>query len=131
MIPPTMAPQLLSTNFGRTAVSFAAALASGWLASKLDARFGQGVYFGGLMQAISVSLNAFVPAAYKALGIGLGDFVPGRFAVPQNPVSSIGCGFRPSPGGFRVARHDERSGSGLRTGVLTPTSFFDSGRLVR
>lgn len=103
MIPPTMAPQLLSTNFGRTAVSFAAALASGWLATKLDARFGQGVYFGGLMQAVSVGLNAFVPAAYRALGVGLGDFVPGRFAVPQNPVA-IGqaSGHLPAASGSRV-----------------------------
>lgn len=104
MIPPSMAPQLLTTNLGRTAVSFAAALASGWLASKLDTRFGQGVYFGGFMQATSVALNAFVPAAYKALGIGLGDFVPGRFAVPQNPVmiSQAPSGHLPAPSGSRV-----------------------------
>jgi hypothetical protein len=105
MIPPTMAPQLLTTNLGRTAVSFVAAFASGWLASKMDVRFGQGVYFGGFMQATSVALNAFVPAAYKALGIGLGDFVPGRFAVPQNPVMvSAGApsGHLPAPSGSRV-----------------------------
>jgi hypothetical protein len=105
MIPPTMAPQLLTTNLGRTAVSFAAAFVSGWAVSKLDARLGQGVYFGGFMQATSVALNAFVPAAYKALGIGLGDFVPGRFAVPQNPVMvSAGApsGHLPAPSGSRV-----------------------------
>lgn len=104
MIPPTMAPQLLTTNLGRTAVSFVAAFASGWVASKLDHRFGQGVYFGGFMQATSVALNAFVPAAYKALGIGLGDFVPGRFTVPQNPVaiSQAPSGHLPAPSGSRV-----------------------------
>jgi len=49
-------------------------------------------------------LNAFVPAAYKALGIGLGDFVPGRFAVPQNPVaiSQAPSGHLPAPSGSRV-----------------------------
>lgn len=86
MIPPTMAPQLVTTNIGRTAVSAAAALVSGWAASKLDARFGEGVYFGGFMQVASVALNAFLPSVYRTLGIGLGDFVPGQFVVPQNPV---------------------------------------------
>ena len=76
MIPANMAPQLVSTNLGRVAVSAAAALVAGWAASKLDARFGEGVYFGGFMQVASVGLNTFLPSVYRSLGVGLGDFAP-------------------------------------------------------
>lgn len=86
MIPANIAPQLVTTNLGRVAVSAAAALVAGWAASKVDARFGEGVYFGGFMQVASVGLNTFLPAVYKSLGVGLGDFAPGQFAVPQNPL---------------------------------------------
>jgi hypothetical protein len=33
-----------------------------------------------------VGLNAFLPSVYSSLGIGLGDLLPGSFAVPQNPI---------------------------------------------
>lgn len=102
LIPTSMAPQLMTSNIGRTAVSLGAALASGWLATKfVGAPFGEGVYFGGLMQTASVALNTFLPAVYKTLGIGLGDFVPGQFAVPQNPVRGAisGGSHMPAPAG--------------------------------
>jgi hypothetical protein len=95
-------PQLATTNLGRTAISAAAWLVSGWAASKLDVKFGEGVYFGGAMQVASVALNAFLPAVYKTLGIGLGDFVPGQFAVPQNPVRGAIGSHMPSAGGALV-----------------------------
>jgi len=38
------------------------------------------------MQTASVALNAFLPSIYQQLGIGLGDLLPGQFAVPQNPI---------------------------------------------
>lgn len=89
MIPTSVAPQLVTTNLGRVAVSAVAALVAGWAASKVDVRFGEGVYFGGFMQVASVGLNTFLPSVYKSLGVGLGDFAPGQFAVPQNPLRQI------------------------------------------
>ncbi len=89
LLPASMLMGVASSNLGKTGISLAAALISGWAVSKLDARAGQGVYFGGLMQTASVALNAFLPSLYRALNTGMagvGDFVPGQFAVPQNPV---------------------------------------------
>src|SRR5271166_1207964 len=106
LIPATMMPSVMSTNLGRTAVSFAAALGAGFLASKVDVRFGQGVYFGGLMQAVSVGLNAFLPSQFGMLNTGLGDFAPGRFAVPQNTLRQVAApaasGHLPAASGSRV-----------------------------
>lgn len=89
LLPANMLVGVASSNLGKTAISLGAALVAGFAASKLDTRFGQGVYFGGIMQAASVGLNAFLPSLYRTLNIGMagvGDFVPGQFAVPQNPV---------------------------------------------
>jgi hypothetical protein len=110
MIPANMAPQLVTTQLGRVAVSFAAAWISGWVASKLDSKFGDGVYFGGFMQVGSVALNTFLPAVYKMIpgGGGLGDFAPGQFAVPQNPLRIA------APGAHSMAP----SGSMVRTSNL-------------
>jgi hypothetical protein len=47
------------------------------------------VLFGGMMQTLSVALNAFLPSVWTALNPslgGLGDLVPGQFTVPQNPI---------------------------------------------
>jgi hypothetical protein len=108
MLPANIAPQLVTTNLGRVAVSAAAALVAGWAASKLDSRFGEGVYFGGFMQVASVGLNAFLPSVYRSLGVGLGDFAPGQFAVPQNPLRIA------APGAHAMAP----SGSMVRTSAL-------------
>jgi hypothetical protein len=103
LLPTQMLVSVANTNIGKTAISVAAAFAAGWAASKLDARFGQGVYFGGFMQATSVGLNAFVPSLYKTLGIGMGDFVPGSFPVPQNPVRQLAApAHAVAPSGSRV-----------------------------
>jgi hypothetical protein len=56
----------------------------------VDQAFSEGVLFGGLMQAASVALNAFLPG-FNIGGVpialsGLADLVQGRFAVPQNPL---------------------------------------------
>ncbi len=97
---------LASSNIGKTAISLGAALVAGFAATKLDHRFGQGVYFGGIMQAASVGLNAFLPSIYRTLNIGMagmGDFVPGQFAVPQNPVRGIAApAHAMAPSGSRV-----------------------------
>lgn len=76
--------------------SVGVAFAAGWLASKFDPKMGQAVLFGGLAQAASVFLNAFVPpvGSYLALrgGRGVGEFVPASFSVPQNPIMMTGGG---------------------------------------
>lgn len=106
LLPPSMLAGVASSNVGKTAISLAAALVAGFAASKLDPRFGQGVYFGGIMQAASVGLNAFLPSLYRTLNIGMagvGDFVPGQFAVPQNPVRGISApSHAMAPSGSRV-----------------------------
>ena len=67
--------------------ALASALAVAWAAGKfVGPQFGDGALFGGLIQAGSVALNAFLPSVYSSLGIGLGDLLPGSFAVPQNPI---------------------------------------------
>jgi hypothetical protein len=87
LLPASTLAGVASSSIGKTAISAAAAFASGYLATRfVSQRFGQGVYFGGFMQTASVALNAFVPTLYSKLNLGMGDFVPGQFAVPQNPM---------------------------------------------
>jgi hypothetical protein len=50
--------------------------------SRIDAKFGDAMAFGGYMQTGSDALSAFVPG----IGLGLGAIVPGRFAVPENVI---------------------------------------------
>lgn len=108
LLPANMIAGVASSNLGKTAISLGAALVAGWAATKfINPQFGQGVYFGGVMQAASVGFNAFLPALYRTLNIGMagvGDFVPGQFAVPQNPVRSIAApsAHMPSASGSRV-----------------------------
>jgi hypothetical protein len=63
----------------------------GWAGSKVSPQFGQGMLFGGMMQTLSVALNAFLPSVYGQLSpyssLGrVGDLMPGGFTVPQNPL---------------------------------------------
>jgi hypothetical protein len=92
---PTLLPAGLQSTLGSSTImkvvtTGAAAIAAGWLASKLSQPFGEGVLFGGLMQTGSVALNAFLPGFQIAgvpLGLsGFGELMPGQFAVPQNPI---------------------------------------------
>ncbi len=75
-------------NIVRVLVSGVAAVIAGWAAGKFIGRtFGDAVLFGGLMQAGSVALNAFLPALSPLALSGMGDLVPtDGFVVPQNPV---------------------------------------------
>ena len=104
LIPASMAPGIITSNVGRTVVTGIAAVAAGFIAGKWDRRVGDAVLFGGLMQTASVALNAFLPDLYKSLGISLGDFAPGRFAVPQNPLreSPAAPAYLPAASGSRV-----------------------------
>lgn len=88
-IVPMLPGTLTSSPIGATVAAIAVAVAGGWAIGKVSSEFGNAFMFGGLMQAGSVLLNAYVPGASQfALqgGRGLGEFVPGSFAVPQNPV---------------------------------------------
>jgi hypothetical protein len=71
----------------------AGALVIGWVAGRAaKGPFGDAVLFGGMMQVGSTLINALVPNLRLAdiplalSGRGMGEFVPGSFAVPQNPI---------------------------------------------
>ena len=92
---PTLLPSSISGALGggtlmRVVITGASAVAAGYLAGKVNSRFGEGVLFGGLMQTGSVALNAFLPGfniAGVPLGLsGMGELMPGSYVVPQNPI---------------------------------------------
>jgi hypothetical protein len=90
ILPTTMLGSVATSSIGQTLITGVSALAAGWLAGKLDQKFGEGVLFGGLMQTGSVMLNAFLPGVTVG-GVpialsGFGDLLPGSYAVPQNPI---------------------------------------------
>jgi hypothetical protein len=76
-----------SSSTGKFVLALASAWAGAWAGRKfVSSSFGDGVLFGGMIQAGSIALDAFLPAVYSSLGIGLGDLMPGKFPVPQNPI---------------------------------------------
>lgn len=93
---PNMLPASLvsSSPFMTSITSIVVAVGSGMLVKailKNDPIIGDAVMFGGLMQAGSVLLNAFLPSVgtvigLQGLGNGMGDLVAGRFPVPMNPI---------------------------------------------
>jgi hypothetical protein len=91
LIPSSVTASLGSSPLAAIAITGAGAFAAGWLARRfLGQAFGDAVLFGGLMQTGSAILTAFAPASISqqlALS-GVGDIVPGWFAVPQNPVTN-------------------------------------------
>jgi hypothetical protein len=91
LIPSSVTASLGSSPLANIAITGAGAFAAGWLAKKfLGQTFGDAVLFGGLMQTGSVILTAFAPpaiASQLALS-GLGEIMPGYFAVPQNPITN-------------------------------------------
>lgn len=91
---PMLPASLTSSNAMRTVSSFVVAFAAGFVGRMVDKEFGSAVMFGGFMQAASTGLNAFVPSIGRQIGLnggrGVGDFVPGSFTVPQNPVLLTG-----------------------------------------
>ncbi len=91
LIPGSLTGAIPMGSFGPFVISGISAMAAWFIASKLDASFGEGVLFGGLMQTASVALNAFLPNLMIAgVPIALGDLVEGRFVVPQNPLRNGG-----------------------------------------
>jgi hypothetical protein len=120
LIPSSVTSSLGSSPLASIAITGAGAFVAGWLAKRfVGSDFGDAVLFGGLMQTGSAILTAFAPAVLSqqlALS-GVGDIVPGWFAVPQNPVtnrapqpmmmpSSKGgvSGFGPGGFGYRRSR---------------------------
>lgn len=85
LLPANMIPQIASSSIGKLGIAAVTATVAGWAAGKLDKRFGEGVMFGGWMMVAAVGINIIAPSVYTQY-IGMGDFVPGRFPVPQNPV---------------------------------------------
>lgn len=102
-LPSSIFGMLGTSTLATTAISGFSAFLLGYLASRFDQDFGAGVYFGGFMQTLSVALNGFLPSVYTAIGSplsGFGDFAPGRFAVPQNPLRMIpASNMAPAPTG--------------------------------
>jgi hypothetical protein len=87
LLPTSMTGSLGASGGGRFVLTLGSAIAAAWAAGKFATpAFADGVLFGGLIQAGSVALNAFLPGVYSSLGIGLGDLLPGSFTVPQNPI---------------------------------------------
>ncbi len=100
---PTLIPSSITSMLGASPIvgvgmTIAGAFAASWLAKRVSTELGDAVLFGGLMQAGSVLLTAFAPASVASqLALsGMGDIVPGWFAVPQNPVTNRGM-VMPSP----------------------------------
>lgn len=88
---PTMFPASITggiggSNIGRVVISGVSAVVAGWAGSKVSVPLGQGMLFGGMIQTVSIALNAFLPQIYSQLNPSLGDLVSGQFPVPQNPI---------------------------------------------
>lgn len=98
----------ITSNFAKVIASIAVAFAAGFIAKKAvpSGNFGDAVLFGGLMQAGSVTLNAFVPSI--GAQFGLGEFVQANYTVPENPFA-------------RRARQMAAAGSTAPTLATVPT----------
>lgn len=83
-IPASITGSIGSGSVMAVVVSFGSALAAGYLGKMIDPEFGEGALWGGIAQAISVALNAFLPQVGGVFS--LGDLVSGNFVVPQNPI---------------------------------------------
>lgn len=79
-------PQVGGSPIFSAIISAAVAWGGGMILGKWDKTAAEGFMFGGLMQAGSQLLNLVVPSNPLSLS-GLGDWVPGSFPVPQNPIS--------------------------------------------
>ena len=88
----TVLPFLPSSITGNPMFATAAALAIAagewWLLSFVSPEFGAAAGLGGIAEAASVALTN-----YGFPSLALGDFVPGRFVVPQNPILDAATGF--------------------------------------
>jgi hypothetical protein len=91
-----MLPTTITSNtLYATLAGFAAAGLEWWVLSFVSPEFGAAAGLGGIAEAGSIALTNFMPSVGSSLalsGRGAGDFVPGRFSVPQNPVLDAATG---------------------------------------
>lgn len=101
-IQPMLPTSITGTAIGASVAAVVVAVAEWWAGSLIDKDLGAAAGFGGLMYAGSVVLNQFIPSVGSYVSLsgrrGAGDFVPGRFAVPQNPVTDAMSGMQSSGG---------------------------------
>ena len=90
LVPPALPGAMVSTPAMRVVATLGTALLGGYVVGQMDKKLGQGVMFGGLMQTVSLALNAFVPTVGQHVGLGrrrgFGAITPGGFNTPYNPV---------------------------------------------
>lgn len=76
--------------------AFVAAGLEWWLFSMVNAEFGAAAGLGGIAQAGSIALTNYFPTVGGRIALaGFGDFVPGHFVVPQNPILDAATGMPP------------------------------------
>ncbi len=86
---------ILANPLYATLAAAGGAVLEWWVLSMVQAEFGAAVGLGALAEAASIALTNYLPSVGGSLslsGRGVGDFVPGRFAVPQNPVLDAATG---------------------------------------
>jgi hypothetical protein len=84
-----------SSTLYSTLAAFGAAVLEWWLLSMVNPEFGASAGLGGIAAAGSIALTNYLPAVGGPLalsGRGQGDFVPAKFAVPQNPILDAATG---------------------------------------
>ncbi len=82
-----MLPASLSSPIVKIGAALVTAIVSQGLGNKMKPGFGDAMMFGGLMQTGSLVLSAYLPSVGNQIGLnGMGDLVPGRFTIPQNPL---------------------------------------------
>lgn len=91
MIPTFLPASFISSPIMRILATGASAYLASMLVGKVRANIQDAVLLGGFAQTVSVALNSFLPSIGSQIGLngyraGMGDFVAGSFAVPQNPI---------------------------------------------
>jgi len=79
---------ITSNNLYATLAAGAIAIGQWWLGSMLSKDLGSAFGFGGLMNASSQALNAFIPSVGSQLSLSgrIGDFVPAQYTIPPQPA---------------------------------------------
>jgi hypothetical protein len=101
-VQPMLPASITGTAIGASVAAIVVAALEWWAGSLIDKDLGAAAGFGGLMFAGSTILNQFIPSVGGFVSLsgrrGAGDFVPGRFAVPQNPITDAMSGMQSSGG---------------------------------
>lgn len=106
-VAPMLPATITSSNLYSTLAAVVIAGGVWWIGSMINPEFGAAAGLGGIAEAGSIALNAWLPSVGAPLS--LGDFVPGSFTVPQTPVDVNSVPYTPSRrsfaygGAYRVA----------------------------